>query len=235
MEFQKETMETPVRNLVGAPRAGEERLRDDIEGNLRSGEWREGTKLPTERALSEAYSVSRAKVRRVLNQFEREGRISRTVGSGTFVNKQSNSISEDIEAVSPQELMEVRLLIEPQLADLIVKRASIAELAHLKELVELGKRATTMNEFEELDHRFHMALTLAAKNDYLTLIMRRIQAVRESPEWISMRRRGLNSDRQKAYAAEHEKIVTALRARDAGAARSAIVKHLSSVGQNLTQ
>ncbi len=215
---------------------GGDRLRQAIEENLSSGKWVGGMRLPTERALSQDFDIARTRVRRVLEHFVRDGRISRTVGRGTFVARQpgDDAISdEDIEAVSPEELMEVRLLIEPQLADLLVRRASVADVAAIGELVDRGRRSISMVQFEEMDHQFHMALTLAAKNSYLTGIITRIQTVRQSRSWANVRRRGLTVDRQRVYQRQHEEILKALEARDADTLRAAIRTHLSDVRSNL--
>ncbi|MCR9127814.1 MAG: FCD domain-containing protein [Rhodobacteraceae bacterium] len=225
----------PVADDMALP-DGEERLRQELEANLSSGAWPGGMRLPTERVLSEKFGIGRVRVRRVLDVFEREGRITRTVGRGTFVSRTdlSTPMSDaDIKSVSPEDLMDVRLMIEPQMADLLVRRASEADLGHIRDLVALGRRSRSMAEFEELDHRFHMALTEAAKNTYLTGIIARIQAVRQSQAWSTVRRRGLTSDRQRTYQDQHEAIVAALEARDTDALRAALRRHLMDVRRNL--
>ncbi len=143
------------------------------------------------------------------------------------------TLVEDVENVSPQDLMEVRLIIEPQMADLLVRRASQADIAHLRRLVELGVQSKSMAEFLELDHQFHTALTVATKNNYLVSIVARIQTVRQSNTWVAVRRRGLTDDRQNTYQSQHEIIMAALEARDVEALRSAITDHLFDVRQNL--
>ncbi|WP_422177233.1 FadR/GntR family transcriptional regulator [Aestuariivita sp.] len=215
---------------------GEDRLRLEIDANLRSGKWRAGARLPTERALSDSFGIARARVRRVLDQFERDGRINRVVGRGTFVVQHGSPevVSEtDFETVSPEDLMEVRLIIEPQLADLLVRRASTADVNRMRDLVKKGRHVTSMAAFEHLDHQFHMALTLAAKNSYLTGVLARIQAVRQSGAWTNIRRRGLTTDRQATYQMHHEQILAALESRDTDGLRKAIHRHLVEVRQNL--
>lgn len=215
---------------------GEDLLRLEIEENLSSGKWPGGTRLPTERVLSESFKIGRTRIRRVLDGFERDGRITRVVGRGTFVAAKDTSaltVVENIENVSPQDLMEVRLMIEPQMADLLVRRASQADITHLRRLVELGAQSKSMAEFLELDHQLHTALTVATKNNYLVSIVARIQAVRQSNAWVAVRRRGLTADRQSTYQSQHEVIMAALEARDVEDLRSAITRHLLDVRQNL--
>ena len=57
----------------------------DLRAALDRGEWRPGTRLPTERELAVRYGCSLITVRRALTELVREGRIERTRGRGTFV------------------------------------------------------------------------------------------------------------------------------------------------------
>ena len=53
-------------------------LRDTILDKLRSRTWRAGHRIPTERALSEEFGISRSTVRRVLMDFKRKRLITQT-------------------------------------------------------------------------------------------------------------------------------------------------------------
>ncbi len=53
--------------------------------NIENGEFAVGKLLPTESELMDKYFVSRATVRRVMQDLENEGYIKRTAGKGTFV------------------------------------------------------------------------------------------------------------------------------------------------------
>ena len=60
------------------------KLRDTILDKLHAGAWRAGHRIPTERALSDEFGLSRSTVRRVLQEFKRKRLITQTVGSGTY-------------------------------------------------------------------------------------------------------------------------------------------------------
>lgn len=215
---------------------GEECLRAEIENNLTSGNWEEGMRLPTERELSKTFEIARARVRRVLHAFERDGRIKRTVGSGTFVTRQSSphTVSdEEIESTSPEDLIDVRLITEPNMADLVVRRATEVDLSNLRDLLRVAKHAPSMAEFEEFDHQFHLALAHVTKNKYLIGMMTRITAVRQSRSWVAIRRHGLTTDRQSLYQKQHEAILATIDMRDSKAFRKAMQKHLIHVRHNL--
>jgi len=75
----------PTRELDGAERAAPKsrRLREALLEHMRG--LPAGAALPTERELCDAYGVSRATVRHVLQALEAEQRIYRRQGKGTFV------------------------------------------------------------------------------------------------------------------------------------------------------
>ncbi|MDJ0951192.1 MAG: FadR/GntR family transcriptional regulator [Alphaproteobacteria bacterium] len=208
-----------------------------IEQRIRSGEWPPGTQLPPERELAEQFGTARNTVRRALAELEDAGRIMRHVGRGTFVTSDAlpaeTSPGQDSRSINPEEIMEVRVLIEPAIVDLIVARATEMELDALQDIVEKGKQASNMAEFEYWDAQLHNAMALASKNQYLIGIIAGVHAVRQMTAWGQLRRRGLTEERRAAYQQEHEAIVSALVDRDSERARDAIRGHLLHVRRNL--
>lgn len=220
---------------------GEESLRREIEARLSGGDWPAQTRLPTERALADAYGIGRARVRRILEEFERAGRIVRNVGRGTFVADAPRPaapgpalpLDAALEEVSPEDLMEARLLIEPELVGLAVRRASPSEIMQLRELIARGERVERMAEFEALDHDFHDMLATFARNAFLAGMFRQIQQLRRSSVWGGLRRRGLTEDRRRRYQAQHAALVEAIAARDHKTACGLMRQHLEEVRGNL--
>src|SRR5689334_10676013 len=110
------------------------RVRDYIIGSIKSGAYRANGKLPTERALAEQLGVPRSAVRDALAVLESGGAVTRIIGSGTYVREQEpQSAPAPAEvappAASPAEIMEARLLLEPQLAQLAAINADQADFA----------------------------------------------------------------------------------------------------------
>src|SRR5690606_16605267 len=101
-------------------------LEDALMALIGSKEYAPGDRLPTERALAERYGVTRGAIRAALGRIEGRGRIVRVVGSGTYIAGPSTAIFSSNQArdASPQEIMEARLLIEPQLPLLVVAHAN---------------------------------------------------------------------------------------------------------------
>lgn len=69
-----------------APRSRALVARDMLLRLIQDGGYKPGDQLPSERQMAEQFSVSRPTVREALRILEEEGRITRRVGLGTFVN-----------------------------------------------------------------------------------------------------------------------------------------------------
>lgn len=57
-----------------------------ILGKIKSGEWKNGEKIPAERTLCDKYNISRTTVREALRHLEMEGYVIRRQGSGSYVS-----------------------------------------------------------------------------------------------------------------------------------------------------
>ncbi|HTH96735.1 MAG TPA: FCD domain-containing protein [Stellaceae bacterium] len=206
---------------------------------ITGGIYQPGTKLPTERALSTQFGVPRSTVRDALSILEAEQRIVRRIGSGTFVSSlhispalASNHLIASAD-LSPAEIMEARLLIEPRLAIFVVRHAKAADFDRFEECNDRAERANSLEEFEHWDAALHQAIADAAQNRLIVSIYGMITAARDHTEWGELKRRSVNAERRAAYQVEHRAIVAALRARDADAAERAIADHLERVRRNL--
>ncbi|MGT2934367.1 GntR family transcriptional regulator [Streptococcus castoreus] len=65
-----------------------------IKDQIKTGQFQKGDRLPTEKELSEQFSVSRITSKRALVELELEGLITRTRGKGSFVTEKMADISE---------------------------------------------------------------------------------------------------------------------------------------------
>ena len=92
---------------------------------ITNGLYAHGQQLPTERQLAMNFVASRTTVRKALAMLETKKLVQRRPGSGTYVRYQANGCENGIaERTSPLQLIEVRAVIEPQMARLAVLHAS---------------------------------------------------------------------------------------------------------------
>ena len=215
------------------------KLRETILGNLHEGTWRAGHRIPTERALSDEYGLSRSTVRRVLQEFKRKRLITQTVGSGTYVTEQLHEAlaqlmpSMNALAVSPAELMSARMALEPAIIDMVVGHATPADFQRMDECNHQAEAATTLEAFEKWDAALHEAIAAAAHNAYIADIFRPMSDVRSQNEWGILKRRSATPERRLVYQLEHRALVAALKQRDAQKARALCLAHLVRVRTNL--
>src|SRR6201985_1709133 len=81
-----------------------------------------GARLPAEREMASNLKVSRGSLRQVLKMLEIMGVVSQRVGDGTYLNAAAPSILAEpmeflilLDGISFQELMEARIIVEPEL------------------------------------------------------------------------------------------------------------------------
>ncbi|MBC7940894.1 MAG: FadR family transcriptional regulator [Chitinophagaceae bacterium] len=214
-------------------------LKESLLEKLRSRTWRAGQRLPTERALSEAYGLSRSTVRRVLGDLKRRRLITQTVGSGTYVAEGVHQVLTDLEsttaagAVSPAELMSARLLLEPALVEMAIGNATAADFARMDECNHHAESAATLEDFERWDAALHEAIAQAAHNGFITGVFRLMNEARAQAEWGVLKRRSATPARRREYQQQHRALVAALKDRDAERARAACLAHLRHVRANM--
>ncbi len=219
--------------------AGTAQLMRHVADQIANGSWAVGVKLPSERVLGARFGVSRAVVRRVLAGWIEDGVLRREAGSGTFVSRlprggQHGALPRAaVTSVSPAELMEARLLLEPLLPALIVRHATPPDFERMQHCLDEAARAASFEEFEYWDGALHEALSQAAHNGFLTLTLRLMTEVRDNGEWGRLKRQALTPERRARYETQHRAIVDALRDRDEDAAIEAMREHLREVERNL--
>ena len=217
-------------------------LREAIAENLQSRQWRAGHRIPTERALSDQYGVSRSTVRRVLQDFKRQGLITQTVGSGTYVSDAVQAALAGLavqapgaaaRAVSPAELMSARLVLEPALIEMVIGNATAADFARMDDCNAQAEAANTLEAFEHWDGELHGAIADAAHNGFMSSVFRMVNQARAQGEWGALKRRSATPERRLEYQQEHRALVAALKDRDAEQARRLCLVHLLHVRTNM--
>jgi DNA-binding FadR family transcriptional regulator len=218
-----------VTNAPARGRGDARALRLLLQRELQSNRWKDGEKLPTEREFCERYNVARNTVRRALKALEDERLIVRHVGRGTFKAARSDADQgpmNGIAMIGPADVMECRLLFEPELAALVVARASQADLDQMSACLDRTEAAEDVAEFERWDSAFHDAIAVATHNQAAIWVSRNLARVREQAEWGALKRRGMNETRKAMLNRQHREIVEAFRSRDKAAARRLLREHI---------
>lgn len=192
-------------------------------------------RVPTERQLAAGFGVTRTMVRNALALLESEGRISREVGRGTFLRAGGSygGIRRDAAEISPADVMAARRLIEPQALPLVVAWATTRDFEEMDRCLAGGDGAQSFEEFEYWDFALHHSIVAAGRNELVIEMYRAVEHAREGAIWGSMKRRNDSRERRAIYAADHARLVEALRARELTRAVAIMDSHLARVESNL--
>ena len=187
---------------------------------IKSGRYGPGTKIPAERELVVRFNTSRTMVRHALRVLEEDGLIDRHIGSGTFMRARARALSgsgKAIPSVSPLDVLEARLALEPGLADLVVSRASADDLHRIE--VAFGRmtiaESASQVEFKESGYDVHKEIVRATKNSLLIHFYDQLFEARAQAGWDTLRQLNDSPELRSEQVALVAQIVAALKARDA--------------------
>jgi len=204
---------------------------------IRSGIYVNGDQLPAERELAERFETARSTIRKVLLNLENDGLIERRVGSGTFVKYDDISIGtahDIVGRVSPLELIEARLAVEPHMTRLAVLNATATEIKMLGAILnDLEQCRDDKEAFSRHDSMFHEWLARSSKNPLLLHLYQQINAVRGHDQWDAMKNKILSPEEIDEYNRQHRALFEAIQRRDIAAAVKQINDHLEKARHDL--
>ncbi|WP_309084988.1 FCD domain-containing protein [Chelativorans sp.] len=195
------------------------------------------TRLPPERELCEGLGVSRGDLRKALAVLEKDGRIWRHVGKGTFVGsgpvEETIGISEIAGRTSPADVMRARLIIEPEIAREAALHATLDDIATMRQSMAQTRAAETWRQYENFDNLLHRQIAQASRNSVLLGLFDVLNAVRRTVVWGRLRSEGARPPDDHHSFEDHERIVQAIAERDLSGAATAMRLHLQQVERRL--
>ena len=219
-------------NLKLVRPAADTHLRRKLLDIVAAAERAHDGRLPPERELTARLAVKRGRLRQLLAELEADEKIWRHVGRGTFAGRRPVQADTDLRLVcehsSPSELLEARLVVEPQLAAFAATRASDAEIGELRATARKCAAAISYPVYEKWDEALHGAIARASRNRTLIALFNGLNAVRREVIWDRLRHHKLDRGQQAFFSRQHEAIVRAIGAHDAESARQAMRRHLES-------
>ena len=196
-----------------------------------------GSRLPPERALCTLIGVTRAQLRSALAKLEAGGLVWRHVGKGTFVGLRPLDNQADITAMTrrtnPIEIMNARVLLEPEVAAVAALNATLGDLAEMRTCLAHTRSAQSKREYDAWDSRLHRTIARSTHNSMLLSLMDTLAAVRNAMSWGRLAADPGPPKPNHHSHAEHEAIVAAIAERDVAGARDAMRAHLQTVEKNV--
>lgn len=217
-------------------------LLDSIEKQLRRGELSVGDRLPSERALSERFGISRASVREALQILNTVGLVRSSTGSGpkagaVVISEPSFALSWALrmhiatQTLPVGDVVSTRILLEGQAAQDAASGAETTQRAATLErarnyLEEMDDSTLSDERFHFCDTRFHYEISSLSGNLVLETVIDSLhlatisyveEAVPALPNW---------AETKKTLQHQHRKILAAVEGRDAQAAQEAVKEHI---------
>ena len=159
-----------------------ETISEQMEQAILSGEWAEGSRVPTEDELAGIFQVGRGSIREAITNLQMSGVLNSSPGIGTYVadnaiscinNHQLADMLNDPESLN--DMVEARQILEPQLAAYAAEQASKKDIKQMQNAVEKAKSAQTLDEWKENGHLFHIALAESCENKILISLFKSIE------------------------------------------------------------
>jgi DNA-binding FadR family transcriptional regulator len=213
------------------------RVIDQLRGQVESGEWAVGTKIPAEPVLVQSLGVGRNTVREAIRALVHSGMLEALQGDGTYVRAGDDlgaAVLRRLRRAGHLEALEVRSSLERDAARLAAARRTDADIEALRAALARRDAAWREGDDEKLisaDLHFHRAAVAAAHNgmladlyDHLTEGLRAVlETIVHSPLGEEVR----------YLRGSHAALVEAIEAGDQEAAQRCVEDYLSSAAESV--
>jgi len=225
MEFDKIEREGISEKIIGY-----------VKHQIISGSLKAGDRLPSEEALAEQMGVGRGTIREALKVLSYTGFLEKK-NNRTYVSNRGLKGYDNKEVASAihrfegyMEIIEVRRVLEPELAALAAARATPELVAELKKCVTaMVNWQDDIEKFIQHDNTFHLILSEASGNTLFAEIMKSIQSVM-ADNLARVIRSTKIAPRSLDY---HRRIFEAVKAGDSAKARRAMLSHIVDVEKEM--
>lgn len=201
------------------------------------GKYRDNEMLPSERVICEELGVSRTVIREAVKSLEARGILAVIHGKGIrVVPATSADISEAFmlylqrqhRDVPVDDLMDVRVSLETSVAECAARRATAAETAELKGILDRLQESTSSSELIQKDLEFHLKLAQLTHNMLFVTILESLLF----PLQRSFEKAFEEHDNKLSYR-QHVGIYKCVEAHDPACAREQMLAHLEHAARNL--
>ncbi len=203
-----------------------------IRGEIRSGALALGDRLPPERELIEQLGVSRATVREALMLLEADGFIQVRAGrhGGAYVTSPKLErlatildVILAVEQTTTDQLLEARSLMEPLAVRLATARADESDFERIQGSIDrAAEHPEAPDIVAEESARFHVLVAESTHNGVISALTATTQQLIYSRAFTAF------GTETAATLRAHQRILDAMRARDAEAAVRRMVRHVDA-------
>ena len=231
------TQELSLFQPVRRSRVSEDIIRQ-IQDLIAAEHLQPGDRLPGERELAEAVSVSRQSVREALRVLDYLGVVMVRPGEGTFVATTPPSpVDPSVYSLLSErsfllDLLEARRILEERIVHLAARRATREDLDAMDDALTARERGLGAGKHDVAgDLAFHTQLAELTGNPVLTSVMRHLSEL-----WLRSREKTGRRPTSPHKALQfHRQILQAVRRRQPTAARRALRRHLDDMRADIEE
>jgi DNA-binding FadR family transcriptional regulator len=210
---------------------------EELANEIIRGAFSEGEVLPTEPVLCEQFGFSRTVIREALKMLEERGLVRVEQGRGTTVQPRDMwnlldpvvlrlALVYDDELTLLDDLVEIRMLLEREMAGAAAARLTAEELASLGDTIaDMETAYDDYERFRTFDQRFHAIVMKASGNEVGLTIVRAIHRHGDVTPPLAGSTTRAQLERTTR---EHKGIYAALAERDGDLAGDRIAAHIES-------
>ncbi len=204
-----------------------------IEDFIKSGKFKVGERIPSERFLAEKFKVSRNTIREAIKTLAEKAVVTSRRGAGTYIAE--GALNCILDAVTRQnlrlkEIFELRKILEPQIARLAAERISDENIDEIEKIISAQQKAfSAKKSTAELDENFHRLIVAAAGNSILADIYETLHDVLAE----SREHKFQSTERNKISLESHKNLAWALKQRSPDIAEELMREHMDQVEKNL--
>lgn len=231
------TQEQKIFHPVRRSRLYEDIVRQ-IQDHIAAEDLQPGDRLPGERELADALSVSRASLREALRVLDYIGVVEVRSGDGTFVATtppvplDPSVYSLLSERTFLLDLVEARRIVEEGIAPLAARRATREDLEALETFLKHREQELAAGKHDVAsDVAFHAMLAESTGNAVLVSLMRHLNEL-----WLQAREKTGRKPTSPHKAHQfHRQILAAVRRRHAASTRRLVRRHLEDMRVDLME
>lgn len=206
-----------------------EQIEDEIFQYIIETPFEIGDKLPNEFELGECFGVGRSTIREAVKQLVSKGILEIRRGSGTYV---VGTVPVDMDPLGLQgltdkmtlalDLVEVRLLLEPGMAEMAARNATAEDIVKLTEVCDtVERKILTGEDYIREDIIFHTCVAECSKNKVVEQLIPIIDTA------VMMFANVTHKNLKQETIETHRNIVNAIAERDPIGAKTAMMMHMT--------
>lgn len=224
-------MFTPVKNTKVY-----EHVIEQIKDMIASGKLKKGDKLPPERDLVEQLQVSRASIREAIRALQIIGLIECRQGGGNYISENfEDSLFEPLSIMfvlqngKPEEILELRKIVEVETAALAAEKITDSELKEIKDIIDHLEESSDEDLNAKLDKELHYKIASASNNILVVSVLAAVSSLVDSFIKDARKIILIEKENKDILMQQHEDLYKALYDHNKGKAAEVMRKHLEFV------